>query len=234
MIEPIRYDEQRTTLYERYALYKQYQKTANADVSQMQRPVAAPQSQSTPTGVSGQPESLLQNAVSAPSAAGGQVPSVAGKGNPGSPEVLGINQPDASGQSYGFPEKTPDTANTGRLMSVAARECQTCKNRAYQDQSDDPGVSMQTPTKISPEKAGAAVKAHENEHVTREQAKAKRENREVVSQSVILKTAICPECGKVYISGGTTTTVTRAVNEDNKFAAREPSEGSGLFLDKKI
>ena len=46
------------------------------------------------------------------------------------------------------------------------------------------------------------------EHVVREQAKAKGDDRKVVSQSVTLHNGICPECGKVYVSGGTTRTVT--------------------------
>ena len=91
-------------------------------------------------------------------------------------------------------------------------ECQTCKERKYQDGSDDPGVSFKTPTNIAPEQAASAVRGHENEHVVREQAKAQREDRKVVSQSVTYHTAICPECGKVYVSGGTTRTVTRADN----------------------
>ncbi len=87
-------------------------------------------------------------------------------------------------------------------------ECQTCEQRRYQDGSNDMGVSFKTPTRISPEAAGAAVRGHEQEHVTRERAKAEREGREVVSQSVTLHTDVCPECGKVYISGGTTRTTT--------------------------
>lgn len=92
-------------------------------------------------------------------------------------------------------------------------ECQTCKKRKYQDGSNDPGVSFKTPTNVAPEQAAAAVRGHEQEHVVREQAKAQREDREVVSQSVTYHTAICPECGKVYVSGGTTRTSTRAVQE---------------------
>ncbi len=46
--------------------------------------------------------------------------------------------------------------------------------------------------------------------MVREQAKAQRENRRVVSQSVTIHNDICPECGKVYVSGGTTRTVTAA------------------------
>ena len=91
-------------------------------------------------------------------------------------------------------------------------ECQTCKERKYQDGSDDPGVSFKTPTNIAPEQAASAVRGHENEHVVREQAKARQEDRKVVSQSVTYHTDICPECGKVYVSGGTTRTVTKADN----------------------
>ena len=89
-------------------------------------------------------------------------------------------------------------------------ECQTCENRKYQDGSDDPGVSFKTATNVAPEQAASAVRGHEQEHVVREQATARREDRKVVSQSVTIHTAICPECGDVYVSGGTTRTTTRA------------------------
>lgn len=100
---------------------------------------------------------------------------------------------------------------------MAEGECQTCKERKYQDGSNDPGVSFKTPTNVAPEQAASAVRGHEQEHVVREQAKAQREGREVVSQSVTYHTAICPECGKVYVSGGTTRTSTRAVQEQPVF-----------------
>lgn len=87
-------------------------------------------------------------------------------------------------------------------------ECKTCEERKYQDGSDDPGVSFKTAAHISPEQAAATVRGHEMEHVVREQSKAEREDRKVVSQSVSIHTAICPECGKAYVSGGTTRTVT--------------------------
>ena len=92
-------------------------------------------------------------------------------------------------------------------------ECETCKNRKYQDESDDPGVSFKSASKVSGN-AEAAVRAHENEHVTRNQAKAEREGKEIVYQSVIIKHAICPECGTSYVSGGETTTVTRNKTDD--------------------
>lgn len=101
-------------------------------------------------------------------------------------------------------------------------ECQTCAKRKYQDGSDDPGVSFKTPTNIDPSQAASAVRGHEMEHVVREQSKARQQDRKVVSQSVTYHTAICPECGKVYISGGTTRTVTAA--NDQPDAARSQQE----------
>ena len=93
-------------------------------------------------------------------------------------------------------------------------ECKTCEERKYQDGSDDMGVSYQTPTNIKPEQAASAVRGHEMEHVYREQAKADREGRKVVSQSVTMHSEICPECGKSFVSGGTTRTVTKAETDN--------------------
>ena len=113
-------------------------------------------------------------------------------------------------------------------------ECQTCKNRRYQDGSDDSGVSFQTPTKVAPQAAGAAVRSHEQEHVSRNQAKAEREGREIVSQTVTIHTGICPECGRVYVSGGTTRTVTKDAQSSlaDKFAVglTDPSRDNGRAL----
>lgn len=97
--------------------------------------------------------------------------------------------------------------------TMEEEECQTCEERKYQDGSDDPGVSFKTPGHIDADVAGSVVRGHEMEHVNREQAKAKLENREVLHQSVTLHNAICPECGKVYASGGTTRTVTAQVQK---------------------
>lgn len=111
-------------------------------------------------------------------------------------------------------------------------KCETCENRRYQDGSDDPGVSFKSATKINPETAASAVRGHEMEHVYRNQAKAAREGRKVVSQSVVLKTAICPECGKSYVSGGETRTVTKAKQEDMYAVGKDdPSENKGRFFD---
>lgn len=127
-----------------------------------------------------------------------------------------------------------DAAQGAEGVQKAAEEgrCETCEGRKYQDGSDDPGVSYQTPTRIAPENAASAVRGHEMEHVVREQAKAQREERRVVSQSVTLHTDICPECGKTYISGGTTRTVTAAKPveqaEQPAQAEQQPKGPAGL------
>lgn len=120
---------------------------------------------------------------------------------------------------------TQENADTKRVNDTG--ECQTCKNRKYQDGSDDPGVSFKAPTNISPERAAGAVRGHEMEHVTRERSKAARENREVVSQSVTYHSAICPECGDVYISGGTTRTTTKSKGSEVMPKDTQPEDSKG-------
>lgn len=112
-------------------------------------------------------------------------------------------------QAAGKPiEDEPAVGAESAQKAAEEGQCQTCKERKYQDGSNDPGVSFKVPSRIAPEMAGAAVRGHEMEHVVREQAKAQREGRRVINQSVTIHTAICPECGKPYISGGTTRTTT--------------------------
>ncbi len=109
----------------------------------------------------------------------------------------------------GSTEKAP-----GRRSSPA--ECQTCKNRKYQDGSDEM-VSFKAAGHIAPGNAAAVVMGHEQEHVSNAYQKAKAGNGEVVRASVRLKTDVCPECGRTYISGGETTTQIRYYNEDNPY-----------------
>jgi len=87
-------------------------------------------------------------------------------------------------------------------------ECQTCKSRKYVDRSDDPSVSFQSPAHISPGQAASSVMSHEYEHVSHEQARAQKDDRKVVSQTVSLSMSVCPECGRTYVSGGVTHTIT--------------------------
>lgn len=91
-------------------------------------------------------------------------------------------------------------------------ECQTCKNRRYQDQSDDSGVSFQTASHIDPSAAYSAVRSHENEHVARNKTQAEQHGQKIAYQTVMINRAICPECGRSYVSGGVTHTVTKADN----------------------
>lgn len=87
--------------------------------------------------------------------------------------------------------------------------CETCASRKYKDSSDDSGVSFQTATKLPVATAGIAVMSHEGEHVSRETARAQKSNSIVTQKTVTAKMSVCPECGRMYIAGGTTRITTR-------------------------
>ena len=108
------------------------------------------------------------------------------------------------------------TGTNNTQKNDADYECQTCKNRKYQDGSDEM-VSFKAPSHISPESSAAKVMSHEQEHVTNAYKDAAQNNGKVVSCSVTLKSAICPECGRSYIAGGTTSTQIKYYNEDNPY-----------------
>ena len=55
---------------------------------------------------------------------------------------------------------------------------------------------------------------HEREHVANAVAEANKENKELLSVSVTLKTSVCPECGRVYVSGGETSTTMRTTRSE--------------------
>ena len=102
----------------------------------------------------------------------------------------------------------------GKKSSPA--ECETCKNRKYQDGSDEM-VSFKSAAHISPEAAASRVRSHEQEHVSNAYKKASQNNGKVLSTNVSIKTAICPECGRSYVSGGETRTQIKYYNEDNPY-----------------
>ena len=108
----------------------------------------------------------------------------------------------------------PDIMDDKLMKKIGVIECTTCQNRRYVDGSNDPGVSFKTPTQVSPESSSAAVAAHEQEHVSKAISRARTEGRRIVSQSVQIYKAICPECGRVYTSGGKTTTTTKSDSTD--------------------
>jgi len=84
---------------------------------------------------------------------------------------------------------------------------------------------------VAPQAAALAVSAHESQHVQHEQMKAVREGKDVVYQSVQIKTAICPECGRVYVSGGKTTTVTMDPGEQKPVQKPTMKPEPGQLLD---
>ena len=67
-------------------------------------------------------------------------------------------------------------------------------------------VSFKSAQHISPESAATRVRAHEQEHVANAYEKAAKGNGKVLQASVSIHTAICPECGRTYVSGGETNT----------------------------
>ena len=152
----------------------------------------------------------------------------AGQVMPGAAEqsAAGLGQEKAGQSASGLGQTEAEQSAAGVQGVSGEKECQTCKERKYQDGSDDPGVSYQTPTHISPEQAASAVRGHEMEHVVREQASAEREGRRVVSQSVTMHTAICPECGRVYVSGGTTRTTTASDSQPEQPISEQEADAA--------
>ena len=80
--------------------------------------------------------------------------------------VQGQENQESFGKQVGKAAGQPDTDTY---------ECQTCKNRRYQDGSNDPSVSFKMPTKLSPERAAFAVRSHEMEHVAHAKLQALRD-----------------------------------------------------------
>jgi len=108
-----------------------------------------------------------------------------------------------------------NAANFGLGELQLPGDCDACASRRYVDESDDPSVSFQTPRNISPAMSAAVVLSHEMEHVNNERARAQREDRQIIQQSVSLTYDNCPECGIRYVSGGVTRTTTAGQPESN-------------------
>lgn len=112
-------------------------------------------------------------------------------------------------------------------------ECETCKRRKYQDGSDEM-VSFKAAGHIDPDNAASVVMSHEQEHVSNAYQKADMEGGEVVRASVRLKTDICPECGRTFISGGVTSTQIRYVNEENPYQQELKSADVSKYLGANV
>ena len=117
-------------------------------------------------------------------------------------------------------EKADEQRRTGK--AEAKGECQTCKERKYVDGSDEGNVSFKAPGHIAPEASAGVVMSHEKEHVANAKREGNKPGNELISASISLKTAICPECGRSYVAGGTTRTLIKYGDSDydkNKTAA---------------
>ncbi len=119
----------------------------------------------------------------------------------------------------------------GRKSSPA--ECETCKNRKYQDGSDEM-VSFKSAAHISPEASASRVRAHEQEHVNNAYSKAAQKDGKVISANVSLKTAVCPECGRSYVAGGTTSTQIKYPNEDNPYTKNKKSADAASLIGSNL
>jgi len=137
------------------------------------------------------------------------------------------------GSVEGVPSSQSDLMSLKRAGVV---ECATCASRTYQDGSDE-SVSYKSAAHIDPSSSGAKVMAHEQEHVSNAYAKAAKGSGQVVLATVTLKSAICPECGRSYVSGGVTNTIIK-YNENNPYGSNQKSADyaaiSGMNVDVGI
>lgn len=146
----------------------------------------------------------------------------------------GVSALSGQGQTSGV-IKNPGESEVkapGRKSSPA--ECETCKERKYQDGSDEGNVSFKAAAHIDPNAAGARVRAHEQEHVANAYKKASQNNGKVVACNVAIKTAICPECGRSYVAGGTTSTQIKYKNEDNPYQKELKSADRAKYVGRNV
>ena len=133
--------------------------------------------------------------------------------------VLGVsNRADETGQS------ADKRRNVKAGYKSSPAECKTCKERKYQDGSNESDVSFKSPGHISPGASASTVMAHEQQHVANAHQKAAEKNGKVISAAVSLHTSVCPECGTSYVSGGTTRTSISYPNESNPYQKNQKAQ----------
>lgn len=132
-------------------------------------------------------------------------------------------------------------AYTGNTVDSASGvqpvECQTCKNRKYVDGSNESDVSFKAPGHIAPGQSYARVMSHEQEHVANARQKTAGKDASLVSATVSLKVATCPECGRSYVAGGTTNTMIQYSDDNPYDKGRKVIEGSflvGQYVDEAV
>lgn len=150
----------------------------------------------------------------------------------------GINPNTAADAANPAGKTKPESTNPDDIKKPGRRsapsECQTCASRTYQDGSNESNVSFKAATRISPQAAGAAVRAHEGQHVSNAYKKAAQKNGKVLNASVTIKTAICPECGRTYVSGGVTNTRIKYSNEENPYVKNQKELDAAMFKGANI
>lgn len=148
----------------------------------------------------------------------------------GGPGAVGRMGTGAAG-GIGAAEGADPGAKPGFKSSPA--DCQTCRERKYIDGSDE-NVSFKAAAHISPDAAGSVVRGHEGEHVANAYNEAAENDGVVVNASVSIHTSVCPECGRTYVSGGTTNTTIRYNNESNPYQQNRKSADAAQLIGGKI
>lgn len=145
----------------------------------------------------------------------------------------GVNYGTSGVSAAGQKDMELSSAQIRNLKKIGAVECETCRNRRYQDGSDEADVSFKSPGHISPGASAARVMSHEQEHVANAYEKAEKGNGRVISANVKLQTAVCPECGRSYVAGGNTSTVIK-YNESNPYGRAAKSQDAARLIGSMI
>ena len=95
-------------------------------------------------------------------------------------------------------------------------------------------VSFKSAAHISPQASAARVRAHQQERVSNAYKSAAQNNGQVLSATVSIRTAICPECGTTYTAGGTTTTQIRYSDESDPYQQNKKSADAVALIGKKL
>ncbi len=152
-------------------------------------------------------------------------------GRYGQENSIGSPEGVKAGRTYGADGVFWDRESKDDSVKKTGERCQTCENRKYQDGSNE-NVSFKAAAHISPEAAGSAVRAHEGEHVSNAYTKAAQEDGKVVRASVSIHTSVCPECGRTYVSGGTTSTSIKypadPYEKSRKILGEEDAKGNNV------
>ncbi|MBO5228886.1 MAG: hypothetical protein J6B39_07840 [Lachnospiraceae bacterium] len=134
------------------------------------------------------------------------------------------------GMSFGYGGRYVSSLEERAMKRSGQIQCEECASRKYKDGSNEMDVSFKAPGHISPQASAGAVAAHEQQHVANAYQKAAKNGGEVLHASVTLKRAICSECGRSYVSGGTTSTMIK-YTEENPYSrnAKSFDQAAGIL-----